>query len=146
VQAAEVQVDPETGAVHLTKMVDAQDVGTIINEIGHQSQIEGSLVQGVGFALTEELAKDQGRVITANLGDYKLPSVADIPELTTVNLPASGPGPFDARSIGELPHIPTAGAIANAVADAVGAPIFELPVTAERVLAALDARQSPRSN
>jgi CO/xanthine dehydrogenase Mo-binding subunit len=88
----------------------------------------------------EELAKDQGRITTANLGDYKLPTARDIPELTTVNLPAAGPGPFDARSIGELPHIPTAGAIANAVANAIGAPILELPITAERVLAALSSK------
>jgi CO/xanthine dehydrogenase Mo-binding subunit len=140
VQGAEVEVDPETGEVHLRRFVDAQDVGTIINAIGHQSQIEGSVVQGVGFGLMEELASDQGTITTANLGEYKLPTVADIPTLATVNVPAAGPGPFAARSIGELPHIPTAAAITNAVADAIGAPIFALPITAERVLDALESK------
>jgi carbon-monoxide dehydrogenase large subunit len=142
VQAAEVRVDPETGAVELLRMASAQDVGTIINAIGHQGQIEGALVQGIGFGLMEELASDDGHVTAGNLGEYKMPTSRDIPQLTTANIEATGPGPFAARAIGELPHIPTAGAIANAVADAIGAPIFELPITAERVLQAIDARRS----
>jgi CO/xanthine dehydrogenase Mo-binding subunit len=142
VQAAEVRVDAETGAVELLRMASAQDVGTIINPIGHQGQIEGALVQGIGFGLMEELASDEGHINASHLGDYKMPTIRDVPPLTTANLPAEGPGPFAARAIGELPHIPTAGAIANAIADAIGAPLFELPITAERVLAALDARRS----
>ena len=89
VQGAEVEVDPETGEVHLRRFVDAQDVGTIINAIGHQSQIEGSVVQGIGFGLMEELASDQGTITTANLGEYKLPTAADIPPLATINIPAA---------------------------------------------------------
>jgi CO/xanthine dehydrogenase Mo-binding subunit len=138
VQGAEVQVDPETGRVELLRMVSAQDTGTIINAIGHQGQIEGGLIQGVGYALSEELTTEEGRITNGHLSDYKMPTLADVPELTTINLEgASGPGPFGARAIGEIPIIPTAGAIANAVADAIGAPIFELPITPERVLAAL---------
>ena len=140
VQAAEVEVDAETGQVRLLQMASAQDVGTIINPIGHQGQIEGSVAQGIGFALMEELVPQEGRITTANLGDYKEPTIRDIPPLVTVNIRTTGPGPFEAKAIGELPHIPTAGAIANAVADAIGAPVFQLPITAERVLAAIEGK------
>ena len=141
-QMAEVEVDTETGQVKLRRLVTAQDVGTIINALGHQGQIDGSVVQGVGYALMEELLVEDGRVTTPNYNDYKMPTMRDIPELTTVNVPAPGLGPFAAKSIGEIPTIPTAGAIANAVADAIGAPVLQLPVTAERVLAAIRARDA----
>src|SRR5207253_5893831 len=132
-----VQVDPETGAVRLLKISTVQDVGTIINEIGHQGQIDGCVVQGIGLALTEEVSVEEGRVTTQNFGEYKIPAEPDIPELITINVPAdTGPGPFNAKGIGETPHVPTAAAIANAVADAIGTPVFQLPLTAERVLQA----------
>ncbi len=139
VQMAEVEVDSETGQVTLQRLVTAQDVGTIINELGHQGQINGAVVQGIGYALMEELIVEDGRVTTPNFADYKIPTVRDIPELVTVNVPDYGEalGPFHAKSIGEIPTIPTAGAIANAVADAIGAPVVELPLTAERVLQAI---------
>ena len=144
VQMAEVEVDKETGQVTLQRFVTAQDVGTIINELGHQGQINGAIVQGIGYALMEELLVEGGRVTTPNFADYKIPTVQDIPELITVNVPDYGDalGPFHAKSIGEIPTIPTAGAIANAVADAIGAPIVELPLTAERVLQAISAKGS----
>ncbi len=143
VQMAEVEVDSETGQVTLQRLVTAQDVGTIINELGHQGQINGAIIQGVGYALMEELLVEDGRVTTPNFADYKIPTVQDIPELITVNVPDYGDalGPFHAKSIGEIPTIPTAGAIANAVADAIGAPVVELPLTAERVLQALAAKR-----
>ncbi len=137
-QAAEVEVDPETGEVHLRKLAAVQDVGAIINEIGHQGQIEGSVVQGVGYALMEELSVDQGHITTASFGDYKIPTICDIPEMVTVNIRTTGPGPFEAKGIGETPTVPTAAAIANAVADAIGAPILQLPITPERVLEAME--------
>ena len=147
VQMAEVEVDKETGQVTLTRLVTAQDVGTIINELGHQGQINGGVVQGIGYALMEELIVEDGHVTTPNFADYKMPTIRDIPELITVNVPDHGEalGPFHAKSIGEIPTIPTAGAIANAVADAIGAPIVELPVTAERVFQALSARGTSQS-
>ncbi len=144
-QAAEVKVDIETGQVRLTKLVTVQDVATIINEVGHQGQIDGSVVQGVGLALIEEIDLEEGRVTTQNLGEYKLPTMMDIPELVTINVHAdTGPGPFNAKGIGETPHVPTAAAIANAVADAIGAPIRELPITADRVLDAIEAANRGR--
>jgi CO/xanthine dehydrogenase Mo-binding subunit len=140
VQAAEVEVDPETGHVHVRKISSAQVTGTIINATAHQGQIEGCVVQGYGYAMTEELAIEDGRVLTAHLGDYKLPSIADIPQLITVNLPGEGEGPFNAQAIGETPVVPTPAAIANAVADAIGVPVMHLPLTAERVLELLDSK------
>lgn len=138
VQAAEVEVDPETGQVRVRRLVTAQAVGTIINETAHQGQIDGCLVQGLGYALIEELAIADGRVQNGHLGDYKLPTIADIPPLTTINVPHRGDGPFGAQAIGETPVVPTPAAIANAVADAIGVPVTELPLSAERVLALLD--------
>ena len=138
VQMAEVEVDSETGQVKILRLVTAQDVGTIINTVGHQGQINGAVVQGVGHGLMEEMLLDGGHVTTPNFNDYKMPTIQDIPSLTTVNVPEPGLGPFDAKSIGEIPTIPTGGVIANAVADAIGRPLFELPITAERVLAAIN--------
>lgn len=138
-QAAEVEVDRETGQVRIRRFVSVQDTGTIINALGHQGQIEGGVVQGIGYALSEELVLEEGRVTNSSLGEYKIPTIWDIPPLTTVNLDSQGPGPYGAKAIGETPSVPVAAAIANAVADAIGAPITELPVTAERVLAAVDA-------
>jgi CO/xanthine dehydrogenase Mo-binding subunit len=143
-QAAEVEVDSETGQVHIRKVVSVQESGTIINALGHQGQIEGGMVQGLGYGITEELVLEEGRIANTHLGEYKLPTVRDIPELTTINVAAVGAGPYEAKAIAELPCVPTAPAIANAVADAIGAPIQQLPITAERVLAAMDEkRQTP---
>lgn len=133
-QVAEVVVDPDTGTVHLLRLTTAHDVGTILNPMDHQGQIEGAVVQSIGYALSEELAVDEGRVINANFGDYKIPTMRDIPELHTVILASeSGPGPYNARGIGENPLGPLAPAIANAVEDAVGVRIKTLPITAEKV-------------
>ena len=87
---AEVEVDSETGQVTLQRLVTAQDVGTIINELGHQGQINGAIVQGIGYAMMEELIVEDGRVTTPNFADYKIPTVRDIPELVTVNVPDNG--------------------------------------------------------
>jgi CO/xanthine dehydrogenase Mo-binding subunit len=89
----------------------------------------------------EEIGLDEGKVTTANLGDYKIPNIQDIPELKTVVLESeSGPGPYNARGIGENPLGPVAPAIANAVEDAVGVRIRDLPLTAEKVYRALIVR------
>jgi putative selenate reductase molybdopterin-binding subunit len=137
-QVAEVAVDPQTGQVTVRRFTTAHDVGTIINPLGHQGQIEGGLVQGLGFALSEELATEGGRISTLSLGDVKLPTVADIPPLTTVLLEDPvGPGPFRAKAIGEGSISAVAPAIANAVADACEVRILDLPITAEKVYFAL---------
>jgi CO/xanthine dehydrogenase Mo-binding subunit len=141
-QVAEVAVDPTTGQVTVSRFTTAHDVGTIINPIGHQGQIEGGLIQGLGFALMEELKTEDGRISTLSLGDFKLPTIRDIPPLTTVILEDPvGPGPFRAKAIGESSISPVAPAIANAVADACGVRILDLPISAEKVYFALKARE-----
>jgi CO/xanthine dehydrogenase Mo-binding subunit len=140
-QVAEVEVDPETGQVRLRRLVTVHDVGTVINPLNHQGQIEGGVLQGVGQALIEELVVEQGRVLTPNLGEYKLPTIADIPPLTTVLVEGGGgPGPYGAKAIGEASLIPTPAAIANAIYDACGVRLFSLPLTAEKVWRALRER------
>jgi CO/xanthine dehydrogenase Mo-binding subunit len=137
-QVAEVNVDIETGEVRVQRVITAHDVGTVINPIGHQGQINGGFATGYGLAMTEEFVSEDGRVLNVNLGDYKLPNIGDLPPLETVLVPSvGGMGPYDAKAIGELANNATAAAIANAVADASGARLFELPVTAERVYRAL---------
>ena len=133
-QVAEVSVDPETGEVTLLRFTTAHDVGRVLNPVDHQGQIDGAVMQGIGYALTEELQVEDGRVTNPSFGEYKVPTMKDIPTMTTVILESEdGPGPYNARGIGENPGGPVAPAIANAVADAVGVRIKDLPITAEKV-------------
>jgi CO/xanthine dehydrogenase Mo-binding subunit len=141
-QIAEVEVNCETGAVSVVRFVTAHDVGTVINPVTHQGQIDGGFVMGMGQALMEEIVIDGGRVANASLGDYKLPTIADVPALETVLVHSGGGlGPYDAKSIGEFANNSPPAAIANAVADAVGVRLFDLPVTAEKVYHALKAKK-----
>ena len=142
-QAAEVEIDPETGAITVTRFVTAHDVGAILNPLLHQGQVEGGIIQGLGYALMEELQTEDGHISTLSFGDYKIPTSADIPPLTTVLVEgASGPAPYRSKGIGESANIPVAAAIANAVTDAIGAPITALPLTAEKALTAIKNRES----
>lgn len=144
-QVVEVHVDRETGSLRIQRVATAHDVGTIINPVTHQGQIDGGLVQGVGYASMEEMTRDGVRVTTLNLGDFRIPCMKDIPELETVLVhSAAGPGPFAAKSIGENSIVPTAAAVANAVEDAVGVRVFDLPVTAEKIYRALSVSQNDR--
>lgn len=142
-QAAEVEVDPETGQITVRKIVTAHDVGTVLNPLTHQGQIEGGVIQGLGYALMEEMETAEGQISTLSLGDYKIPTIKDLPELVTVLLePAGGPAPFQSKGIGESSNTPVAAAIANAVSDAIGGrPITRLPLTAERVLTVLRGQE-----
>ncbi|MGE5217669.1 MAG: xanthine dehydrogenase family protein molybdopterin-binding subunit, partial [Chloroflexota bacterium] len=143
-QIAEVHVDPETGKVTLRNMVSAHTTGKVINPLMHQGQIEGGVVFGLGYALTEEVMFDGARITTTNLGEFKIPNITDIPPLKThvmENVPA-GPGPYNSLAIGEVANTPTAAAVANAVADACGVRITDLPVTSEKVYKALRARSA----
>jgi len=137
-QVAEVEVDPETGSVQVRRLVSAHDVGTIINPITHQGQIDGATIMGMGQGVMEELVMDEGKVTNNNLGDYKMPTIRDIPELKTVLVKSTGGvGPLDSKPIGEFANNGPPAAIANAVADAVGVRLFELPVKAEKIYQAL---------
>lgn len=139
-QVADVSVDPATGEVTLRKLTTAHDTGVIMNPVGHQGQIDGGVVQGVGYGMIEYLPVRDGRVEAANFGEYKIPNIQDIPLLKTVIVEsASGVGPYKIKGIGENPISPVAPAIANAIEDAVGVRIRDLPITAEKVYAALRA-------
>ena len=132
--AIEVAVDAETGTVRVLSAVLAVDVGQVISPVGLRGQLEGGFVYGLGMALMEDLALEDGRVRAANLGDYKLPTIADVPPLRIVHLSdGHGVGPYGARSAGELVNPGVPAAVANAVHDASGARVRVLPVTAERV-------------
>ncbi len=146
-QVAEVEVDAETGEVMIKRLTTAHNTGTVLNPLTHQGQIDGAVIMGVGYGAMEELiVDDSGRVMTANLGDYKIPNIKDIPLLRTAILQSNvGSGPYNSMSIGETAIIPTAAAIANAVEDAVGVRIKSLPITAEKVLNALREREKPPS-
>lgn len=137
-QVAEVEVDRETGQVMLKQFTTAHSTGTIINPLMHQGQIDGGVVTAIGYALMEQLIIEQGKVITTNFGESKIPSIRDIPPLKTVieEFPV-GNGPYGGMSIGEPPVLVAAAAIANAVHDAVGVRIYDLPITAEKVLRAM---------
>ena len=137
-QVAEVSVDPETGEVKLRRITTAHDTGVIMNPIGHQGQIDGGVVQGLGYGMIEYLPVQDGRVEVAHFGEYKIPNVKDIPPLKTVLLESeSGVGPYKVKGIGENPISPVAPAIANAIEDAVGVRIRDLPITAEKIYRAL---------
>jgi CO/xanthine dehydrogenase Mo-binding subunit len=137
----EAEVDPDTGAVRIHDVLLVADVGTIINPLAHQGQLEGGLVFGLGAALMEELSVQDGQVTSMTLGDYKVPCAMDTPPFRTVLLrDPSGPGPLGAKAAGELTNTSVAPAVANAVA-ACGARVMHMPLTAERVLEALDERQ-----
>ncbi len=139
-QLAEVAVDRETGRVKVEKVVVVQDCGRAINPPAVEGQMMGGAMQGIGWALYEEMAySDDGQLLTATLNDYALPHFVHGPtELETVLVEVpSDSGPFGARGVGEPPVIPTAAAVANAIADACGARLTELPMTPPRVLAAL---------
>jgi len=136
--AIEVAVDSETGSVRVLSAVVAVDIGQIINPVGLRGQVEGGFVYGLGMALTEDLALEDGRVRAANLGDYKLLTIADVPPLRIIHLSDHhGVGPYGARSSGELVNPGVPAAVANAVQDACGARVHTLPITAERVWRAL---------
>ena len=137
-QVAEVAVDTETGEVTLRRLTTAHDTGLIMNPVGHQGQIDGGVVQGIGYGLIEYLPVQDGRVEVANFGEYKIPTIKDIPALKTVIVASTeGVGPYMVKGIGENPISPAAPAIANAIEDAVGVRIKDLPITAEKIYAAL---------
>ncbi len=140
--AAEVEVDLETGALRVLKYTAAHDVGRAINPQSVEGQIQGGAVQGLGYGLMEEVIVEDGINLTTSFASYLIPSAADVPDVEPIVVEAGeGLGPFGARGIGEPPIGPPAAAVANAVADATGARLTRLPLTAERVAAALGLLQ-----
>ncbi len=139
VQTAEVEVDPETGIVTVLRYAIAQDVGFAINPLSVAGQMQGGASQGLGVALSEEMQYDEkGRLLNPNLLDYRLPTTQDLPpiEAIIVEVPSED-GPYGARIVGEPSIVAGPAAVANAVADAIGTRVHEVPITPERVLRAL---------
>jgi CO/xanthine dehydrogenase Mo-binding subunit len=146
IQVAEVAVDVETGEVRVERIAAIHDVGRVINPLGARSQVEGGIIQGVGHTLSEERLVDPatGRVLTQTLDAYKLPTIADVPEIVTelLDIPDEHLTNLGSKGLGEPPIVPTAAAIVNAIRDATGADVRSLPVTREEMLRALaEARE-----
>jgi CO/xanthine dehydrogenase Mo-binding subunit len=140
-QVAEVEVDPATGRVRVLNLTTAHDTGTVLNHLTLTGQIEGGVVTGFGFALMEENPMIDGKIATLTLGESKLPCIADVPPLKTVLVESpTGPTPYGGKAIAENPNVPTAAAIANAIADACGVRLFELPLTAEKIYRAMQQK------
>jgi nicotinate dehydrogenase large molybdopterin subunit len=138
--AADVEVDTETGQVRVLGYAAAHDVGRAINPLRVEGQIQGGAYQGLGYALGEEIVVDDGQVASSLLASYLLPNAADLPDVRVIVVESGeGKGPFGARGIGEPPIGNPAATIANAVAAATGVRVTQLPITPERLLAALDA-------
>jgi xanthine dehydrogenase YagR molybdenum-binding subunit len=141
VQVAEVAVDVETGEVRVERIYTVHDVGRVINPLGASSQLEGGIIQGLGHTLTEQRLVDPGTgaILTQTLDAYKLPTIADIPEIVTelLDIPDPHLTSLGSKGLGEPPIIPTAAAIANAIRDATGAAVRSLPITRDEMLRAL---------
>ncbi len=138
-QAAEVEVDIETGHVLVLKLVAVHDSGKVLNPVGIEGQLEGGVVQGMAYALLEEYRFKEGHLLNPNFTDYQIPTALDIPEIELGFVETNDPnGPYGGKSIGEIALVPTAAAIANAIYDAIGTRFTRLPITPERILEAID--------
>jgi CO/xanthine dehydrogenase Mo-binding subunit len=144
-QAAQVAVDIETGQVRVERVVSANDVGHAINPQQVTGQIEGGVVQALGYAVLEEFQTRDGRVLTDKFSTYLIPTVVDIPDrLDSIIVEVPDPnGPWGARGMAEMPYLPAAAAVANAIYNAVGVRFDELPLTPERVWRGLKKDQPP---
>jgi xanthine dehydrogenase YagR molybdenum-binding subunit len=148
VQVAEVAVDVETGEVWVERVAAVHDVGRVINPLGASSQIEGGIIQGIGHTLSEERLHDPrtGRLLTTTLDAYKLPTIADVPEIVSelVDEPDRQLTNLGSKGLGEPPIIPVAAAIANAIRAAPGADVRQLPISREEMLRALREAEARR--
>jgi len=147
-QLARVEVDGDTGEVTLCDFVVVQDAGKAINPMGVEGQMQGGSVQSLGMALTEGLMfDDSGRLMNPSLLDYRKLTAADLPDIETIIVEVPSPsGPFGARGVGEPPIVPAPAAIANAIEDAVGVRLTELPMTPERIALAVAAKPNGGGN
>jgi CO/xanthine dehydrogenase Mo-binding subunit len=137
-QAVEVEVDCETGRVTVLRLIAAYDLGQALNPLAVEGQIEGALAQGIGYALTEQMIHENGRLINPNFLDYRILTAPDMPPVQILLVGSPDPaGPFGAKGVGEWGLVPTAPAIANAIHNAVGVRVSDLPITPEKVLSLL---------
>ena len=145
-QIAEVEVNRETGEVKILAMWDAHDIGKAINPQSVEAQIEGSLMMGIGYTFYENLQfhPKNGRLVNGNFANYRLPRSIGTPPMHTILIETNDPeGPFGAKGMGEASLLPTSAAIANAIEDAVGVRIKDLPITPEKIVKALKEKQTP---
>jgi CO/xanthine dehydrogenase Mo-binding subunit len=142
-QIAEVEVDTETGQVTVLRLAAAHDCGKAINPMLLEGQLEGGVAMGLGYGMLEEMVSENGQVQNPQFTDYILPTAPDMPEIELAIVEDPAPkGPFGAKGVSEAALLPTAPAIINAIYDAVGVRIRDLPATPVKVLAALKAKQA----
>jgi CO/xanthine dehydrogenase Mo-binding subunit len=143
IHVVEVAVDVETGEIRVERVYAAHDVGRIINPLGARSQVEGGIIQGIGHTLSEVRLHDpeNGRILTTTLDAYRMPTIADVPEIVCafVDQPDEHLTNLGSKGLGEPPIVPIAAAIANAIRDATGADVHELPISREEMLRALQS-------
>jgi CO/xanthine dehydrogenase Mo-binding subunit len=141
-QIAEIEIDPNTGVVTVENFVAAHDVGRAINPMATEGQIQGGVAQGLGWTLMENMATENGRITNPDFLDYVIPTVWDVPDITPILVePIEPNGPYGAKGIGEPALNPVMSAVTNAIYNATGIRIKELPVTAEKMLAELKKKR-----
>ena len=142
-QIVDIEIDPETGKTDVIRYTIAQDVGTAIHPAYVEGQMQGAVVQGIGWALNEEyFFNDDGEMVNSSFLDYRMPTTLDLPEIETIIVEVPNPGhPFGVRGVGEVPIVPPVAAIANAIHDALGIRFRETPINPGRIRAALKARE-----
>jgi CO/xanthine dehydrogenase Mo-binding subunit len=140
-ELCDVEVDPETGSVKVLRFIVVQDVGRAIHRSYVEGQMEGGVVQGIGWALNEEYVYDRdGHLLNAGFLDYRMPVASDLPMIETVLVEVPNPNhPFGAKGAGEVNIVPSMAAVANAINNAIGRRLTELPMSPPKVLAALDS-------
>ena len=135
-------VDEETGRVEVLKLIACFDVGRAINPLSVEGQLEGGAIYGMGYGLTEEVILEKGITITPSFSEYLVPTSMDVPEVQTIILESGdGVGPFGAKGVGEPSVCSVAPAIANAVCDAIGVRIYDLPLTPEKIVRAIKEKR-----
>ncbi|MFL5913664.1 MAG: xanthine dehydrogenase family protein molybdopterin-binding subunit, partial [Gaiellaceae bacterium] len=149
VHVVEAAVDVETGEVRVERVAAIHDVGRIVNPLGAESQVEGGVIQGIGHTLSEARLMDHetGRILTTTLDAYRMPTIADVPEIVCefIDEPDQHLTNLGSKGLGEPPIVPIAAAIANAIRDATGADVHELPISREEMLRALrEAKERER--
>ena len=146
-QVADVEVDTETGDITVLRVGAAHDCGIAINPMMVEQQVEGAVVQGMGYGMMEEYILDKGRTKTPGFNKFLIPTSMDAPDIYPIIVESDvGRGPYGAKGVGEGAIIPTAVAVVNAVYDAIGIRFYDLPITPEKVLAALEAKEKEEAN
>ncbi|AEW05677.1 Xanthine dehydrogenase [Sulfobacillus acidophilus DSM 10332] len=141
--AVEVEVDPDTGKITVVQVVAATDCGNVINPVGAEGQVEGGVMQGIGYALYEDIKFAEGQPLNTRFGTYKIPTVMTVPPITAIWVETDDPrGVYGSKGLAEMGMVPTAPAIANAIYNATGVRITSLPITPEKILQGLPSAQN----